>query len=37
VAEVNAALQQLPHGDDRCHTGVPFLLVRRSSWSSAFG
>src|SRR5262249_13402164 len=29
VAEVNAALQQLPHGDDRCHTGVPFLLVRR--------
>ena len=30
-------LQQLPHGDDRCHTGVPFLLVRRSSWSGAFG
>src|SRR6516165_2165486 len=29
VAKVNAALQQLPHGDDRCHTGVPFLLVRR--------
>src|SRR5262249_61577385 len=37
VTEVNAAFQQLPHGDDRCHTGVPFLLVRRSSRSGAFG
>jgi hypothetical protein len=28
VPEVNAAFQQLPHGDDRSHAGVPFPVVR---------
>ena len=31
VPEVDAALKELTHGDDRCHPGVPFPVMRRAS------
>jgi len=37
MSEVNAALEELPHGDDRGHAGVPFRVVRLPAGNGAIG
>jgi hypothetical protein len=37
MPEMNAALEELPHGDDRGHAGVPFRIVRLPAGNGAIG
>src|SRR5215813_10483142 len=37
MPEMNAALEQLPHGDYRGHAGVPFPVVRPPAGTGAIG